>query len=60
MHAMEQYVFMVVMAHMLRSLYLGHIIALEKLYGIGVLILFLMIATAFMGFTFFGQQKLIN
>lgn len=52
--------FMVVMAHMLRSLYYGSYYSpREAVWCIGVLILFLMIATAFMGYSLpFGQQSL--
>lgn len=52
--------FMVVMAHMLRGLYYGSYYSpREAVWCVGVLILFLMIATAFMGYSLpFGQQSL--
>ena len=52
--------FMVTMAHILRGLYYGSYQApREAVWCIGVLILFLMIATAFMGYSLpFGQQSL--
>nr|YP_010733812.1 apocytochrome b [Gayralia brasiliensis]YP_010733841.1 apocytochrome b [Monostroma nitidum]WEG93083.1 apocytochrome b [Gayralia brasiliensis]WEG93112.1 apocytochrome b [Monostroma nitidum] len=52
--------FMVVMIHILRSLYYGSYYApREAVWIIGVVILFLMIATAFIGYALpFGQQSL--
>jgi ubiquinol-cytochrome c reductase cytochrome b subunit len=59
MHANgAEYVFMVVMAHMLRSLYYGSYYSpREAVWCIGVLILFLMIATAFMGYNYLSVNK---
>lgn len=52
--------FMVVMVHILRGLYYGSYYApREAVWTIGVVILFLMIATAFIGYALpFGQQSL--
>lgn len=52
--------FMVVMAHMLRNLYYGSYQApREAVWCLGVVILLLMIGTAFMGYSLpFGQQSL--
>jgi len=52
--------FMVVMIHILRGLYYGSYYApREAVWIIGVIILFLMIATAFIGYALpFGQQSL--
>ena len=52
--------FVVTFAHMLRSLYYGSYQApREAVWIVGVVILFLMIATAFMGYSLpFGQQSL--
>lgn len=52
--------FIVTFAHMLRSLYYGSYQApREAVWVIGIVILFLMIATAFMGYSLpFGQQSL--
>ena len=51
---------MVVMVHILRNLYYGSYYApREAIWLIGVIILFLMIATAFIGYALpFGQQSL--
>jgi ubiquinol-cytochrome c reductase cytochrome b subunit len=52
--------FMVTMVHMLRSLYYGSYQApRESVWCIGVIMLFLMVATAFLGYSLpFGQQSL--